>query len=68
MAFNGLGKVDTETVKGAIEYARAHNEAQIRSMTLPNEEIERMVQQENNRLTEIEIWILGAMAHWGVLK
>lgn len=68
IAFTGLGKVDTDTVKGAVEYARAHNEAQIRSMTLPNEEIERLVQQETNRLTEVEIWILGALAHLGLLK
>lgn len=68
IAFTGLGKVDPDTVKGAVEYARAHNEAQIRSMTLPNEEIERLVQQETNRLTEVEIWILGALAHLGLLK
>ena len=68
IAFNGLSKVDTDTVKGAIEYARAHNEAQIRSMALPDEELDRQVQQENNRLTEVEIWILGALAHWGLLR
>ena len=68
IAFNGLSKVDTDTVKGAIEYARVHNEAQIRSMTLPDEELDRLVQQENNRLTEVEIWILGALAHMGLLK
>lgn len=68
IAFTGLGKVDTDTVKGAVEYARAHNEAQIRSMTLPDEELDRLVQQENNRLTEVQIMILGALAHWGLLK
>ena len=68
IAFNGLGKVDSDTVKGAVEYARVHNESQIRSLTLPNDEIERLVQQENNRLTEVEIWILGALAHLGLLR
>lgn len=68
LAFNGHGQVDTDTVKGAVEYARVHNEAQIRSTALPDEELDRLVQQENNRLTEVQIMILGALAHWGLLK
>ena len=31
IAAKGLGKIHPETVKGLVEYARAHNKAQIRS-------------------------------------
>ena len=68
MAFNGCGKVSTDTVKGAIEYAKAHNEVQIRSTDCSDEQKDEMVQQESDRLKRVEVWLLGALAYWGLLK
>ncbi len=62
----GLGKVKAKTVKEMVEYARAHNEAQIRGVCDASV-VEAVVEQENNRLTEVEVWVLGALAHWGLL-
>ena len=64
----GLGKIHTETVKGLVEYARAHNESQIRSLDVPDDKVEALVAQENIRLTEVEIWVLGTLAYFGVLE
>ena len=64
----GLGKIRTETVKGLVEYARAHNESQIRSLDVPDDKVEALVAQENIRLTEVEIWVLGTLAYFGVLE
>ena len=64
----GLGKIRTETVKGLVEYARVHNESQIRSLYGLDEKVDALVEQENNRLTEVEIWVLGALAYFGVLE
>jgi hypothetical protein len=64
----GLGKIYTETVKGLVEYARAHNESQIRSLDVPDDKVEALVAQENIRLTEVEIWVLGTLAYFGVLE
>lgn len=66
-ALNGLGKVRSETVKGLVEYAKAHNEVQIRD-TVPVEKQDAIVEQEKNRLTEAEVWLLGALAYWGLLE
>lgn len=66
VACSGLGKVKAQTVKDMVEYARAHNEAQIRSVCDASV-VEAAVEQENNRLTEVEVWVLGALAHWGLL-
>lgn len=66
-ATQGFGKVSAETVKKTVEYVKAHNEVQIRNMAFDDEKKERMVANENNRLTEVEVWILGALAYWGVL-
>ena len=64
----GLGKIHTETVKGLVEYARVHNESQIRSLDVPDDKVEALVAQENIRLTEVEIWVLGTLAYFGVLE
>lgn len=64
----GLGKIRMETVKGLVEYARAHNESQIRSLDVPDDKVEALVAQENIRLTEVEIWVLGTLAYFGVLE
>lgn len=68
VAFSGCGKVSTDTVKGAIEYAKAHNEVQIRSTACSDEQKDVMARQESDRLTRVEVWILGALAYWGLLK
>lgn len=67
-AFNGQGKVSVDTVKGVVEYFKANNEVQIRNMDISEEEKDRMVKQERDRLTEVEVWTLGALAHLGWLK
>ena len=64
----GLGKIHSETVKGLVEYARAHNEAQIRSLFGSADTVESIVEQENNRLTQVEVWVLGTLSHLGLLQ
>lgn len=64
----GLGKIRTETVKGLVEYAQVHNESQIRSLYGSDEKVDALVEQENNRLTEVEIWVLGALSYFGLLE
>ena len=66
VACSGFGKVKAQTVKDLVDYARAHNEAQIRSVCDASV-VEALVEQENNRLTEVEVIVLGALAHWGLL-
>lgn len=35
---------------------------------LSDEQIDEMAKMESNRLTKVEIWILGSLAHLGLLK
>lgn len=63
----GIGKVRSETVKGMVEYARAHNEAQIRTLFGAADRVEAIVEQENNRLTEAEVWVRGTLSYLGLL-
>lgn len=67
-AFKGLGKVSTETVKGAIEYVKAHSEVKIRNANYSDEQKEEMVKRETDRLTICEVLLLGSLAHLGFLK
>lgn len=66
-ALNGFGKVRSETVKGLVEYAVAHNEVQIRS-TVPVEQQDGAVEWVKCRLTQAEVMLLGALAHLGLLE
>ena len=68
LASQGIGKIHAETVKGLVEYARAHNEAQIRSLYGANDRVEAIVEQENNRLTEAEVWVRGTLSRLGLLQ
>ena len=67
-AFNGSGKVSTETVEGAIEYAKAHKVVPIRNTSCSDEQKDEMTKQESERLTKIEVWILGSLANLGLLQ
>ena len=67
-AFSGYGKVSVETVKGAVEYSKARNEAEIRIQNLTDEQKDEIAKLESERLTKVEIWILGSLAHLGLLK
>ena len=67
LASQGIGKIHAETVKGLVEYARAHYEAQIRSFYGANEKVEAIVEQENNRLTQAEVWVRGTLSYLGLL-
>jgi len=68
LASQGIEKVRSETVKGLVEYARAHNEAQIRTLYGATERIEAIVERENNRLTEAEVWVRGTLSYLGLLQ
>ena len=68
LASKGIGRVRSETVKGLVKYARAHNEAQIRSLYGATDRVEAIVEQENNRLTEAEVWVRGTLSYLGLLQ
>lgn len=68
LASQGLGKIRAETVKGLVEYARAHNEAQIRDLFSADDRVEAIVERENNRLTQAEIWVRGTLSFFGLLQ
>ena len=68
LASQGIGKVRSETVKGLVEYARAHNEAQIRTLYGALDRVEAIVEQENNRLTEAEVMVRGTLSYLGLLQ
>ena len=67
-AFRGYGQVNVDTVKGAVDYAKARNEVEIRNQNLSDEQKDEMTRLESNRLTKVEIWILGSLAYLGILK
>ena len=69
LASQGIGKIRTETVQGVVAYARAHNEAQIRIIYGEDDNrVEAIVEEENNRLTEVEIWVRGVLSLMGLLQ
>ena len=68
LASKGIGKIRAETVKGVVEYARAHNESQIRTLYGGNDRVESIVEQENNRLTQVDIWVRGTLSLLGLLQ
>lgn len=67
-ASKGWGKVRSETVKGVVEFARAHNEAEIRKLYGNSDKTESIVEQDNNRLTVAEVWVRGTLSRWGLLQ
>ena len=67
-AFNGCGKVKVDTVKGVTEYFKASSEVQIRKADCSEEEKERLINEASNRLLQGEVWVLGALAHLGILE
>lgn len=67
-AFNGCGKVKVDTVKGVTEYFKASSEVQIRKADSPEKEKERLINEASNRLLQGEVWVLGALAHLGILE
>ena len=68
LASQGIGKIRSETVKGLVEYARAHNEAQIRTLYGALDRVEAIVKQENIRLTEAEVMVRGTLSYLGLLQ
>ena len=67
LASQGIGKIHAETVRGLVKYARAHNEAQIRTLYGATDRVEAIVEQENNRLTQAEVWVRGTLSYLGLL-
>ena len=68
LASQGIGKIRSETVRGMVEYARAYNEAQIRTLYGATDRVEVIVEQENSRLTEVEVWVRGKLSYLGLLQ
>lgn len=68
VATKGWGRVRSETVKGVVEFARARNEVQIRTLYGNSDKTEDIVEQENNRLTVAEVWVRGTLSRWGLLQ
>ena len=68
LASQGIGKIRSETVRGMVEYARAHNEAHIRTLYGATDRVEVIVEQENSRLTEVEVWVRGTLSYLGLLQ
>lgn len=66
-AFNGCGKVKIDTVKGVSEYFKAKSEVEIRKKEILEDEKERLIKEASNRITEGEVWVLGTLAHLGLL-
>lgn len=67
-ATKGISRVKADTVKELIEYAKAHNEAEIRKQNISDQEKDSMVEREKSRLTEVEVWTLGTLAIFGLLE
>lgn len=67
-AFHGCGKVKVDTVKGLTEYFKANSEVQIRKSDCTDDEKERLIKEASDRIIQGEIWVLGALAHWGYLE
>lgn len=66
-AFNGCGKIKVDTVKGVTEYFKANSEVQIRKEDCSEEEKERLITEASNRIIQGEVWVLGTLAHLGIL-
>ena len=66
-AFNGFGKVRSDTVKRVVDYFKAQHEVQIRNTSFSDEEKDKMVEKESNRLMEVAVIILGSLEYWGLL-
>ena len=68
VAERGLGKVKTDSVKRVVEYVKANHEVQTRKQTLPAHEKDALVKRESDRLKEVEVWMLGTLAYFGLLE
>ena len=67
-AFEGKCKVSTDSVKNAIVFVKANNEVQIRNLSISEKEKDKKVKQETDRLKVVEVWILGTLASFKILK
>ena len=67
VAQRGLRKVNTDSVKSVVEYAKANHEVQIRKQALSGQEKDALVKRETDRLRVVEVWILGTLAYFGIL-
>lgn len=68
MAERGLGMVSVDSVKRVVEYVKANHEVHIRKRALSVQGIDALVKLESDRLKVVEVWILGTLAHLGLLK
>lgn len=67
-AFKGCGKIKVDTVKEVTEYYKASSEVQIRKADCSEEEKERLIKAASDRITQGEVWVLGALGHLGYLE
>ena len=68
VAERGLGKVRIDSVKSVVEFVKANHEVQIRKQALSEQEKDALMKRESNRLKEVEVWILGTLAYFGMLR
>ena len=68
VAERGLGKVRIDSVKSVVEFVKANHEVQIRKQALSKQEKDALMKRESDRLMEVEVWILGTLAYFGLLK
>ena len=66
-AFNGCGKIKIDTIKGVTEYFKANSEVQIRKENCSEEEKECLIIETSNSIIQGEVWVLGTLAHLGIL-
>ena len=67
-AGQGLGKVTRDSLHKAIEFAKSHNEFQIRSLPTSDDNKREMTRLEKIRLKEVEVRILEILGYLGWLQ
>ncbi len=62
------GKVSLESLHKAADFAKSHNEFQIRGLSVSDDKKEEMVRLEKIRLDEVEVRVVGMLDFFGWLK
>ena len=62
------GKVSLDSIHKAADFAKSHNEFQIRGLSVSDDKKEEMVRLEKIRLDEVEVRVAGMLDFFGWLK
>lgn len=62
------GKVSLESLHKAADFAKTHNEFQIRGLSVNDDKKKDMVRLEKIRLDEVEVRVAGMLNFFGWLK